>query len=55
MRHDLGARRRHLLGDLVAGWISGMRTDVGYLLEACEVAWKAADYVLAASGRTFSR
>jgi antirestriction protein ArdC len=50
MRDDLATRRRHLLGDLVAGWISGLRGDAAYLAEACVLVWRAADYVLISGG-----
>jgi antirestriction protein ArdC len=50
MRGHLPTHGGHPLGDLVAGWVSGIRGDAAYLAEACEVAWRAAEYVRAASG-----
>jgi antirestriction protein ArdC len=49
MRCDTVDYRRQLLGDLVAGWVAGIRGDPTYLAHACEVAWRAADFVLAMS------
>jgi antirestriction protein ArdC len=48
-RRSLAIERRHPLGDLVEAWIGGIRGDVAYLADACDVAWKAADFVLAMS------
>jgi antirestriction protein ArdC len=48
-RRDLATERRHPLGDLVEGWIAGMRSDPAYLSDACDVAWRAADFVLTMS------
>jgi hypothetical protein len=40
----------HPLGDLVAGWIAGMRGNGWYLLESCTWASIAADFILDMSG-----
>ena len=32
------------LGDLVAGWIAGIRGNPAYLSDACDLAWRAAEY-----------
>jgi hypothetical protein len=47
MRCDTVDYRRQLLGDLVEGWVAGIRGDPAYLSDACDVAWKAAEYILA--------
>jgi antirestriction protein ArdC len=50
MRCETVDYRRQLLGDLVAGWVAGIRADASYLSDACEVAWNATDWVLTQSG-----
>jgi antirestriction protein ArdC len=50
MRGHLGVYREHDLGDLVTAWIGAMRADAAYLVGACDVAWKAADFVVGMYG-----
>jgi antirestriction protein ArdC len=51
LRGNLAGLREHDLGDLVTAWIGGMRGDAAYLVEASNLAWRAAEYVLAMNWR----